>query len=105
ISWELRWKSDFGVTLSDKGWIGFSRAPHSDAAFSGGTTLGGKKSTGEPLGFGYWHRTKREQLQEDESGTFPVANASTVRAILKVSDEREKTEHGAVVEFGGRTRD
>ena len=105
ISWELRWKSDFGVTLSDKGWIRFSRAPHSDAAFSGETTLGGKKSTGEPLGFGYWHRTKREQLQEDESGTFPVANASTARAILKVSDEREKTEHGAVVEFGGRTRD
>jgi hypothetical protein len=42
ISWELRWNSDFGVTLSDKGWIGFSRSPHSDAAFSGETTLDGK---------------------------------------------------------------
>jgi hypothetical protein len=198
ISWELRWNSDFGVTLSDKGWIGFSRSPHSDAVFSGEITLDGKKSSGEPLGFGvqghncgYRHRTfwrwmhayfprpdgtastvealvydlplgmtfrkavvwhagkatvlrkmtEREQVQEanhlkwsfagllegaqvcvtvegtapgihrlpymktDESGTFPVANASAARAILKVSDEREETEHGAVVEFGGGTRD
>ena len=64
ISWKLRWKSDFGVTLSDKGWIGFSRSPHSDATFSGEITLDGRKFAGEPLGFGvqghncgYRHRT------------------------------------------------
>jgi len=198
ISWKLRWKSDFGVTLSDKGWIGFSRSPHSDATFSGKITLDGRKFSGEPLGFGvqghncgYRHRnfwrwmhayfprpdgtastvealvydlplgmtfrkavvwragkatvlrkmTERERVQEairlkwsfaglleqarvtvtvegrapgihhlpymktDESGTFPVVNASGARAVLQVGDEREEVEHGAVVEFGGGTRD
>ena len=52
ISWSLRYSSTFGVTLSDKGWIGFSRTPHSDAVFSGEVTLDGLKFTGEPLGFG-----------------------------------------------------
>jgi hypothetical protein len=31
ISWDLRYASDFRVTLSSKGWIGFSRSPHSTA--------------------------------------------------------------------------
>ena len=39
ISWNLRYRSTFRVTLSNKGWIGFSRTPHSDAAFSGQITL------------------------------------------------------------------
>jgi hypothetical protein len=52
ISWNLRIHSNFGATLSDKGWIGFSRSPHSDAAFSGEITFDGKKFSGEPLGFG-----------------------------------------------------
>lgn len=198
ISWKLRWTSDFGVTLSDKGWIGFSRSPHSDAAFAGEITFDGTKVAGEPLGFGvqghncgYRHRTfwrwmhayfpradgtastvealvydmplgmtfrkavvwhagkatvlrkmtEHEHVQEkdrlmwsfagfldgtpvtvtvegaapgihrlpymktDESGTFPVTNASGASAILKVGDEREETARGAVVEFGGGTKD
>jgi hypothetical protein len=52
ISWNLRLHSRFGVKLSDKGWIGFSRSPHSDAAFSGEISFDGKKVSGEPLGFG-----------------------------------------------------
>lgn len=52
ISWNLRIHSHYGTTLSDKGWIGFSRSPHSDAAFSGEITLDGEKVSGEPLGFG-----------------------------------------------------
>jgi hypothetical protein len=52
ISWDLRIHSHFGTTLSDKGWIGFSRSPHSDAAFSGEIVFDGKKVSGEPLGFG-----------------------------------------------------
>jgi hypothetical protein len=44
-------------------------------------------------------------MKTDESGTLPVANASAARAILEVGDEREETERGAVVEFGGGTRD
>ena len=52
ISWNLRYHSTFRVTLSDKGWIGFSRTPHSDAVFSGEITLDGKHFAGDPLGFG-----------------------------------------------------
>ncbi len=64
ISWNLQLKSNFGATLSDKGWIGFSRSPHSDAKFSGEVELDGQRFAGEPLGFGvqghncgYRHRT------------------------------------------------
>ncbi|MGO9796470.1 MAG: hypothetical protein ACLPLZ_10300 [Terracidiphilus sp.] len=52
ISWELHWRSTFRVTLSNKGWIGFSRTPHSDALFSGQITLDGRSFAGDPLGFG-----------------------------------------------------
>jgi len=52
ISWNLRIHSHFGATLSDKGWIGFSRSPHSDATFSGEIIFDGRKFSGEPLGFG-----------------------------------------------------
>jgi hypothetical protein len=64
ISWDLRYTSKFHTTLSSKGWIGFSRTPHSDAIFSGHVTLDGKRMEGTPLGFGlqghncgYRHRT------------------------------------------------
>lgn len=52
IAWDLRYRSTFRVTLSNKGWIGFSRTPHSDAVFSGEITLDGRRFAGEPLGFG-----------------------------------------------------
>lgn len=52
VSWELRCRSSFRVTLSNKGWIGFSRTPHSDAVFSGRITLDGRSFEGNPLGFG-----------------------------------------------------
>lgn len=52
ISWNLRYRSTFRVTLSNKGWIGFSRTPHSDALFSGKITLDGRSFAGDPLGFG-----------------------------------------------------
>jgi len=52
VSWELHYSSKFRVTLSAKGWIGFSRTPHSDAVFSGHITLDGRKFEGQPLGFG-----------------------------------------------------
>ena len=35
LSWNLRINSKFGFVLSNKGWIGFSKSPHSDATFSG----------------------------------------------------------------------
>jgi hypothetical protein len=52
ISWDLQYSSAFRVTLSNKGWIGFSRTPHSDALFSGRITLDGRSFEGNPLGFG-----------------------------------------------------
>jgi hypothetical protein len=52
IAWDLRYVSAFHTTLSHKGWIGFSRTPHSDADFSGQITFDGRTFQGEPLGFG-----------------------------------------------------
>jgi hypothetical protein len=52
ISWDLRYRSTFRTTLSNKGWIGFSRSPHSDAVFAGRVTLDGQNFEGDPLGFG-----------------------------------------------------
>ncbi len=52
ISWDLHYRSTFAVTLSHKGWIGFSRTPHSDALFSGQIALDGRKFAGDALGLG-----------------------------------------------------
>ena len=52
IAWDLQYRSTFHTTLSDKGWIGFSRTPHSDARFEGRITLDGRTFEGDALGFG-----------------------------------------------------
>lgn len=52
IEWDLQYASTFRVTLSDKGWIGFSRTPHFDAVFSGQIVFDGRRFYGDPLGFG-----------------------------------------------------
>lgn len=52
IQWDLRYQSHFCATLSSKGWIGFSKTPHSDAVFSGEIRVDGKSYRGEPLGTG-----------------------------------------------------
>ena len=52
ITWDLRYRSNFRVTLSSKGWIGFSRTPHSDAEFSGQITFDQQTWAGNPLGVG-----------------------------------------------------
>ncbi|HKW34792.1 MAG TPA: hypothetical protein VJN92_17410 [Candidatus Acidoferrum sp.] len=52
ICWDLRYRSAFRVELSSKGWIGFSRTPHSDAIFSGEIDLDGQTFRGEPLAYG-----------------------------------------------------
>jgi len=52
ISWDLQYRSTFRVTLSNKGWIGFSQTPHSNARFSGKITLDDHSFEGNPLGFG-----------------------------------------------------
>jgi len=52
ITWNLHYCSTFRITLSNKGWIGFSRTPHSDALFAGQISLDGRNFPGDPLGFG-----------------------------------------------------
>jgi len=52
ISWELHYRSTFQLTLSNKGWIGFTRTPHSDAIFYGKILLDGRSFEGSPLGTG-----------------------------------------------------
>lgn len=52
VEWDLRYRSTFGATVTDVGWIGFSRTAHSDAVFSGEIILDGRRFSGEPLGYG-----------------------------------------------------
>lgn len=52
IAWNLQYSSRFQVTLSNKGWIGFSRTPHSGAVFCGEITFDGRTFRGDPLAFG-----------------------------------------------------
>jgi hypothetical protein len=52
LSWDLRYRSTFRFTMSSKGWIGFTRTPHSDAIFSGSISLDGRTWEGDPVGFG-----------------------------------------------------
>jgi hypothetical protein len=52
VAWNLRYRSTFRTEISSKGWIGFSRTPHSDAIFSGEISLDGQTFRGEPLGYG-----------------------------------------------------
>jgi len=51
VGWDLRYRSSFGVTVTNVGWIGFSRTPHSDAVFSGRVSLDGHTLEGEALGY------------------------------------------------------
>jgi hypothetical protein len=52
VSWDLNYQSSFRVILSNKGWIGFTQTPHSDALFSGRITLDERSFVGDPLGVG-----------------------------------------------------
>lgn len=52
VSWDLGYRSHFGVTFSNKGWIGFSRTPHSDSVFRGEIRFGDRVFRGNPLGVG-----------------------------------------------------
>jgi len=87
ISWKLRFDSSFGVTLSNKGWIGFSRSPHSDGVFAGEIVFDGKTFAGEPLGFGvqghncgYRHRSYWRWMHAYFAR--PGGAASTVEALV-----------------------
>jgi hypothetical protein len=87
ISWKLRNRSTFGVVLSDKGWIGFSKSPHSNAQFAGEIAFDGTIFSGEPLGFGvqghncgYRHRTYWRWMHAYFAGSQGAA--STLEALV-----------------------
>jgi hypothetical protein len=87
ISWKLRHRSSFGVVLSDKGWVGFSKSPHSNAQFSGEISFDGARFSGDPLGFGvqghncgYRHRTYWRWMHAYFSG--PLGTTSTLEALV-----------------------
>jgi hypothetical protein len=52
VRWDLRWRSIAGYSMTEVGWIGFSRTPHSDAIFSGEIALDGRNWSAETLGRG-----------------------------------------------------
>lgn len=52
VSWDLSYRSGAGFSMSDVGWIGFSRTPHTDAVFDGWIEMDGIRQSGSPLGFG-----------------------------------------------------
>lgn len=107
VSWNLWYRSSFTTTLSSKGWIGFSRSPHSDAVFSGEIKLDGQKFSGDPLGFGvqghncgYRHRNfwnwahvyfPRENRPATtlEALTYEMPLGFTFRKIVLWHDQRE----------------
>jgi hypothetical protein len=87
ISWNLQYRSTFRVTLSDKGWIGFSRSPHSDAAFSGEITFDNRKFAGDPLAFGVQGHNcgfRHRSFWRWTHAYFPQQNrpASTLEALV-----------------------
>jgi len=94
LSWEIHWRSTFRVTLSNKGWIGFSRTPHSDALFSGQITLDGRSFAGDPLGFGvqghncgyrhrnFWTWTHAHFPRPDSRSSAGKEKASTLEALV-----------------------
>jgi hypothetical protein len=94
ISWDLHYGSSFRFTLSNKGWIGFSRTPHSDAVFFGQITLDDRRFDGDPLGFGvqghncgyrhrnFWTWTHAYFPRPDNRSSAGKAKASTLEALV-----------------------
>lgn len=51
-AWKLHYRSGAGFPMSEVGWIGFSKTPHSDAVFEGELSIDGRTFSGSPLGYG-----------------------------------------------------
>ena len=87
LSWRLRYRSNFGVVLSNKGWIGFSKSPHSNALFSGEIVFDGTELAGDPLGFGvqghncgYRHRSYWRWMHACFAG--PQGTTTTLEVLV-----------------------
>ncbi len=80
ISWDLRYRSSTAYSLSDKGWIGFTRTPHSDAVFSGRITFDAAR--GRPTRSGAAFRVTTPAIAIAACGrgrTFSLALSREVR--------------------------
>ena len=105
IRWDFRYRSTAAFTLSDKGWIGFSRTPHSDAVFEGEIEFDGQVRRGDPLGYGvqghncgYRHRHRwnwAHCIVPDASGGFSTFEALEYEMPLGLRF------HNAVLWHGG----
>ena len=87
ICWDLRYSSHFRVELTSKGWIGFSRTPHSDACFTGEIAFDNRSFQGEPLGYGMQGHNCGYRHRDCWTWThlyFPSADgkASTFEALI-----------------------
>jgi hypothetical protein len=80
INWALRYRSRLAVTISNKGWIGFSRTPHSGAVFSGEINFDDHVSRGDTLGYG---------LQGHNSGYRHRHEWTWTHCVFKGAAERD----------------
>ncbi len=78
IACALQFRSTFHVTMSNKGWIGFSRTPHSNARFSGEIVLDGQRVSGDPnFPEGIWNQLCRKP--ENNRGMCGFSTLKTPR--------------------------
>jgi len=115
ISWDLRYRSHYSVTMSNKGWIGFSRTPHSDGIFSGEIRIGERVFRGNPLGIGvqghncgfrhrnYWTWTHVCFPQAD--GGVSTLEALTYEMPLGLRFRKAILWHGGMAHFFRRLRE
>src|SRR5258707_9317598 len=83
ISWNLRTPSRFAAKLSDKGWIGFSRSPHSDAALCGEIILTGKNSAANRWDSAYRGTTADTATAATGAGCTPISRNPKAAARWK----------------------
>jgi hypothetical protein len=79
LRWDLHYTSTFALTLGDRGRLGFSRTPHSDAIFSGEIVFDGRVFRGEPLGYGLQGHNSGQRHRKMWNWThtiFPDANGA-----------------------------
>ena len=119
ISWDLRYRSSTAYSMSDKGWIGFTRTPHSDAVISGRITFDDRTWQADPLGCGlqghnsgYRHRrlwtwahvlacTESRSAQPSGEGRFSAFEALEYEMGLGMRFRRAVLHHeGVLYDFG-----
>lgn len=115
IWWDLMYRSHFATTISNKGWIGFSRTPHSDAEVRGEIRFDGRVHRGSPLGIGvqghncgYRHRnlwTWTHACFAQTDGTISTLEALVYEMPLGLRFRKAVLWHGGRAYFFRRLRE